>query len=75
VYKWERAHPNITGKGIGVPQLDTGSNYAFGQPSTGHAGVTQSSSQADRRVIALAVLNCQALNARGKTTDVPVATR
>ena len=75
VYKWERANPTVGGKGIGVPQQDgSGNNYAFGEPATGHTGVSPTTSQADRRVIAVAVLNCQALQAKGKTTDVPVAT-
>lgn len=73
VYKWERAHTNVGGKGIADPQLDTGNNYAFGQPATGHPGVTQSTGQADRRVMSVAVLNCQALNVHGHTTGVPVA--
>ena len=76
VYKWERANKSIgtPAKGINVPQQDSGNNYAFGIPATGHTGVSQSSSQADRRVMAVAVLNCQALNVQGKTTNVPVAT-
>jgi hypothetical protein len=74
VYKWERSNPSVASKGIAVPQKDSGNNYAFGQPATGHRGITPSTSQADRRVIAVAVLNCQALKAKGKTTDVPVAT-
>ena len=73
VYKWERAHPDTSGKGIADPQKDTGNNYAFGQPATGNPGVTQSSTQADRRVMAIAVLNCNALNVHGHTSDVPVA--
>ena len=73
VYQWERAHPNNSGYGIADPQKDTGNNYAFGQPATGNPGVTQSSSQADRRVMAVAVLNCQALSVHGHTSGVPVA--
>jgi hypothetical protein len=74
VYQWERAHTNSGGHGIGVPQQDSGNNYAFGQPATGHPGVGEGPSQEDRRVMAIAVLNCNALNTRGKSTDVPVAT-
>ncbi|MEQ7872903.1 pilus assembly protein TadG-related protein [Sphingomonas sp. ASV193] len=75
VYKWELAHPSGTGtKGINIKQADTGNDYAFGVPSTGNAGVGQSGSQADRRVIAIAVLNCYALTLHGKSTGVPVAT-
>lgn len=74
VYQWERTHHNAGGKGIGVPQQDSGNNYAFGLPATGTPGVSQSSSQADRRVMSVAVLNCAALNAHGKTVNVPVPT-
>lgn len=74
VYQWERANHNPNGMGIGVAQQDSGNNYAFGVPATGHNGVSQSTSQADRRVMAVAVLNCHALNVQGKTTGVPVAT-
>lgn len=74
VYKWERAHPNPNGMGISVKQRDaTTSSYGFGQPSTGHPGVAPGTTQADRRVMAVAVLNCQALNVHGKSTNVPVA--
>ena len=74
VYQWERSHHISGTHGIGVPQQDSGNNYAFGLPATGHAGVSQSSSQADRRVMSVAVLNCNALTAKGKTVGVPVAT-
>jgi hypothetical protein len=74
VYKWERANQDPNGKGISIAQKDTGSNYAFGVPATGTAGVSQTSSQADRRVMAVAVLNCNALQAHGHTVGVPVAT-
>jgi len=74
VYKWERANPTVSSHGIAVPQKDSGNNYAFGEPASGHTAVSPTTSQADRRVIAVAVLNCQALQAKGKTSDVPVAT-
>jgi len=73
VYKWERANPSKSSHGIAVPQQDSGNNYAFGEPATGHPGVSPSISQPDRRVIAIAVLNCRALNAHGHTQDVHVA--
>ena len=73
VYKWERANISKDGKGISIPQQDaTTKNYAFGQPATGTPGVAPSSTQADRRVIAVAVLNCQAYGLTGSKT-VPVA--
>ncbi|WP_155265347.1 pilus assembly protein TadG-related protein [Sphingomonas segetis] len=73
VYKWELAHPNGTGtKGIDFPQ-PVASQAAFSHPASGNgAGVGESASQPDRRTIAVAVLNCRALNAHGKTVDVPV---
>lgn len=76
VYKWERAHPDVSGKGIAIPDAQkdgSTNNYAFGSPATGHTGVTQTSTQADRRVMAVAVLNCHALNTNGHTVGVPVA--
>jgi Flp pilus assembly protein TadG len=73
VYQWERAHPNVSGNGIADPQKDSGNNYAFGQPANGVAGVSPATGQADRRVMSVAVLNCQALNLHGHSTAVPVA--
>lgn len=73
VYKWERANHNPNGKGIGIAQKDTGNNYAFGIPATGHASAPPAISQADRRVMAVAVLNCQALNLHGHRSNVAVA--
>jgi hypothetical protein len=73
VYQWEIAHPNgVGGKGINVLQTTTSGRGAFSIPATGHAGVAQGTSQPDRRTIAVAVLNCRALNVHGKTTNVPV---
>ena len=77
-YQWELAHPSITvaskTAGMNVPQTDTGNNRAFSYPSTGTAGVGSSSTQADRRRISVAVLNCQALSVHGKTVNAPVST-
>jgi hypothetical protein len=75
VYQWEIAHPDgVGGKGINFKQSlpSPSKNAAFSIPSTGHAGVAQGASQPDRRTIAVAVLNCRALNVHGKTTNVPV---
>ena len=77
VYQWELSNNNVGGYGIGVYQTVStpANNAAFSFPASGNgSGVAASSSQPDRRVIAAAVLNCQALNVRGKTTDVPVPT-
>ena len=74
VYLWERAHTNPNGKGISIPQPDAATgNYGFGQPANGVAGVAPGPGQPDRRVISVAVLNCQSLNVHGKTVAVPVA--
>jgi hypothetical protein len=76
VYQWEIANPNGTGTtGINFPQVvSTGGQgqSAFSIPATGRTGVGQTATQPDRRTIAVAVLNCRALNAHGKTTNVPV---
>jgi len=74
VYQWEIAHPNGTGtKGINFyQQIPSSSQVAFSIPATGRAGVAAGTSQPDRRTIAVAVLNCRALNAHGKTSQVPV---
>ena len=76
VYKWELANPLVTiaskTKGIDSPQLISGTEAGFGYPATGTAGVTASPTQPDRRRISAAVLNCRALNLRGKSTNVPV---
>ena len=77
VYMWEIANKNGTGtRGINFSQLTSGSNRAHSIPATGVAGVAESTtapfSQPDRRTIAAAVLNCRALDVKGKTTNVPV---
>ena len=77
VYKWEIANKNGTGtKGINFSQVTSGNNRAHSIPATGTAGVAESSSppysQPDRRTIAVAVLNCRALDVKGKTVNVPV---
>ena len=77
VYQWEFAHPTVNngGKsyGINIPQVN-GSEAAFSYPATGRASVAASTSQADRRRISVAVLNCQALGVHGKTSNAPVPT-
>jgi Flp pilus assembly protein TadG len=73
VYQWEIAHPNGSGTmGINFRQVIPSGDAAYSIPATGVAGVPESASQPDRRTIAVAVLNCQALNAHGKTSNVPV---
>jgi Flp pilus assembly protein TadG len=78
VYQWELSHTSVGGKGIGVYQPVSGTSpaqAAFSFPASGNgSGVAASSTQPDRRVIAAAVLDCQALNVHGKTTNVPVPT-
>ena len=73
VYKWEIAHPTGTGtKGINFSQTATAPQTAFSIPATGRPGVDEGPNQPDRRTIAVAVLNCEALEVKGKTTNVPV---
>ena len=75
VYIWELSHSNVGGKGIGIyqPLPSPSKDAAFSFPASGNgAGVPASISQPDRRTISVAVLNCQALNVHGKTTNVPV---
>ena len=76
VYQWELTHQTLTvgGKSVGmaVPQIDNKSR-AFSYPATGRPGVAASTTQADRRRISVAVLNCQALNVNGKVSNAPVA--
>lgn len=80
LYKWEIAHPSVqvsttpnVYKGIGVPQSLSGNDTAFGQPATGRSGIDPTTSPIDRRKLSVAVLNCKALEAKGKTKNVPVA--
>ena len=77
VYKWEITNKDGTGtRGINFSQVSSGSLRAHSIPATGVAGVAESTappySQPDRRVIAAAVLNCRALDVKGKTVNVPV---
>jgi hypothetical protein len=76
VYQWELSHPNVGGYGVGVYQPIASSNQAaFSFPAGGNGpGVGASATQPDRRVIATAVINCIAVKAHGKTTNVPVPT-
>lgn len=80
LYKWEIAHPSVqvsttpsVYKGIGVPQQFSGNDTGFGRPATGRSGVDPTTSPIDRRKLSVAVLNCEALEAKGKTKNVPVA--
>ena len=79
VYQWELTHKTVnvsgTNRGIAVPQRDVGSsNFAFSYPAMGEPGVAASATQADRRRMSVAVLNCVALNAHGKIKNAPVVT-
>jgi len=77
VYQWELANKSVvvggSAHGIGVPQALSGKNTGFGVPSTGRTGLTPGASTPDRRRISVAVLNCNALSVKGKTTNIPVA--
>ncbi|WP_343346767.1 pilus assembly protein TadG-related protein [Sphingomicrobium sp. XHP0239] len=78
VYRWEIDNKSVTTpmglRGIGVSQGGS-SKKAFGIPATGAAGVDTNvaTGQPDRRLITVAVLNCQALGINGHKPNVPVA--
>jgi len=70
VYQWEMQHSATRL----LPQA-TGSMTAYSRPSdlTGEpAGISPSSTQIDRRVLTVAVINCGAEGVSGHTTDVQV---
>jgi hypothetical protein len=80
LYKWEIAHPSVqvsatpsVYKGIGVPQPFSGNDTGFGQPATGRAGVDPTTSPIDRRKLSVAVVNCEAIELKGKKENVHVA--
>lgn len=78
VYQWELAHRTVTvngvTKGIDAPKVINSNEAAFSYPATGRSGIAASLTQADRRRVSVAVLNCVALKAHGKTVDAPVPT-
>lgn len=87
VYNWELLHPLVSQAagtdcsagssgcvGINASQSLGSNNYALSKPANGIASVAASTSQADRRRISVAVINCRALNVRGKTEGIPVPT-
>ena len=80
LYNWEINNQSVqvnmapaTYKGIAVPQSLSGNDTAFGKPATGREGIDPRTSSIDRRKLSVAVLNCDALEAKGKTKNVPVA--
>jgi Flp pilus assembly protein TadG len=68
VYTWEQAHQSVSGKGMAVPKIISGSEAAFSYPATGTPGV----GTPDRRRISIAVVNCHAIGLKGQTSGVPV---
>ena len=79
VYRWEIDNPShVNGtKNYGInhaQQVGTGNQRAFSIPTDVKPGVDfdPDTGQPDRRVIAVAVLNCNALSVKGKSTNVPV---
>ena len=80
LYNWEINNQSVQVstspviyKGIAVPQSLSGNDTAFGKPATGREGIDPRTSPIDRRKLSVAVLNCDALEAKGKTKNVPVA--
>jgi hypothetical protein len=75
VYQWELAHLGqvIDGVTVNAPKAINANEAAFSRPVRA-AGVGASATQADRRKLTVAVLNCTALKLHGKTTNAPVPT-
>lgn len=73
VYRWEINNPSFgtspNAAGIAIPIPAAPKEEAFSQAATGRSSIATP----DRRRIAIAVLNCHALDAKGKETG-PVAT-
>ena len=69
VYLWEI---NNSGQ-VTSPQTVTGSTAAYSRPICITPGITPGPATVDRRRIAAAVINCQALNIKGSSSNVPVA--
>jgi hypothetical protein len=69
VYLWEINHPGQ----VTSPQTVTGSTSAYSSPVCLAPGITPGPTTVDRRRIAAAVINCQALNIKGSSSNVPVA--
>jgi len=70
VYQWELTHSSPR-----LNQQPSASLVAYGRPSDlggEPAGVSPSATQIDRRVLAVAVVNCTAEGVGGHTTDVAV---
>jgi hypothetical protein len=61
-------------RGIEVPQSVGGNNRSFSYPANGYGGVSAGSSQADRRRLTAAVLNCRAVGLAGRDSGIPVPT-
>jgi Flp pilus assembly protein TadG len=69
VYLWEINHSGL----VTSPQATTGSTAAYSRPVCLAPGLTPGPSTVDRRRVAAAVINCQALNIKGSSPNVPVA--
>jgi Flp pilus assembly protein TadG len=71
VYDWETGHPGQ----VTTPQSLPGNVAAYSRPVAGQClapGVTPGGAIVDRRRISAAVLNCQALNIHGASSNLPV---
>jgi Flp pilus assembly protein TadG len=69
VYAWEMKHAaDRLHTGISL----SGGNKVSSQPVCAPPGITPSSTDVDRRVLTVAVVNCTAEGIKGKTTDVAV---
>jgi len=69
VYTWEIGHSGQ----VTSPQTLPGSVAAYSHPVCLAPGITPGPSAVDRRRISAAVINCQALNVHGSSSNLPVA--
>lgn len=78
VYKWEIANKgsNLCSRTVGAPRIVSGSGANaltdYDAPVCTPPGVTPGPTTPDRRRISAAVVNCQAQNVGGSSTNVPV---
>jgi Flp pilus assembly protein TadG len=64
-YSYTYTDPNPPGKTL--------TRYNYGEPVAPHVGVGASATQLDRRISAVAVVNCQAQSVQGQSKNVTVA--
>lgn len=70
VYKWEMAQ--MTASGTRLQRVTIGSLTSSGTPQCNPPGVNPAAGEIDRRVLSVAVINCEEQGIQGKTEDVEV---